>query len=1299
MLFVEKGGDFGRKGKGTCDSATLRKSVDVKKERKRRLILQSSDSERDDYFISPRRKAEDCSYQNGDGPIVMKHVGAEHRKEAEIEGDKNQVMRSDNARSGSDKKRLLSGSEKKRNRELPGDEKLTKKIKTGSLKDSSNGQVKGSCRNKLKSDSVQCDYKVYPAGRERDGLKTKGRLVLNSSSNSTEEKIRRRDYTRHEKVRGLKASDVVATRAEGDDIRRKGIRLQAKSGVLKVYPSKKKVGGVEKVQICQGDEEKSKRFESPGVAKSAITFNQPDIYRERKSTERSDSSTKVGKSRASLKKISPTGNSKANDQKVLHKAGTDTSHQLEIEQENVIARYYHKRPKVEKSRSFKLERESDFTSSRRDLKDVNMLDRKCDQMFDGEHTHNSSLKSKHIVGKANAGRSNVKQKVRDQIKQMLLSAGWTIELRPRRSRAYEDSVYVSPQGTGYWSITKAYAVFQEQLNLGNDGKCKDVPESSPEERDLDLGGTSHPFPAITKNELDLLKRNVINRRKSKGELEDTEKYGESGSKMARLGSAGRNSIEESKRFSSLVVNSKAVDGFVAHKHLMVERTKQRTCALVVRGTNQEEEDEMDDYIPYDWKRTVLSWMIDLGVVHERGKVKYMNKKRTRAKLEGRITRDGIHCSCCSKILTVWKFELHAGSKEYRPYENIFVEDAGVSLLQCQLNAWKKLDESERRGLYSINLDGDPNDDTCGICGDGGDLICCDGCPSTFHLSCLGIQMLPPGEWHCTNCVCRFCGSVSSAATPQLLSCSQCEKKYHQDCMPEVDYSSVPPNNGSTSFCGQSCRMVFKQLKKLLGVKNDLEAGFSWRLIRRFDEDSLESLSKLSQRVECNSKIAVAFAVMDECFRPITDPRSGINLIHNVVYNCGSNIHRLNYCGFYTFILERGDEIISAASIRIHGTRLAEMPFIGTRNMYRRKGMCRRLLYGIESALRSLNVEKLVIPAIAELKDTWTTVFSFKPLEKSQELEIRSVNLLVFPDTGLLQKQLPRKDYAEKHMASNISDCVNASNNDKGESDKMHHQTLAEDNRSSAPVEPNLHTSDDIVNGKYEVKDAQIPIHKSAESATNGNSLTPESVRHNECVEQLKSEVRDELHSEAKVDDTLEIMIVNTDIVAKPVHGSDTSSVHSCEAKQTQLGDISSAKQESQRNAASDSTNIAFLGDSQGSSGGSLTNGSEDIVNAAPLDSNYRQKLHDCHNTPDSMDTSLSSVFPEPKVSSSHSNTPKTFNKTDGVAGSFEQSPSDFIKVSSQDQSFDIFNEVKDSPIELESCKTRMNLTALVPFLL
>ncbi|CAK7326060.1 unnamed protein product [Dovyalis caffra] len=42
---------------------------------------------------------------------------------------------------------------------------------------------------------------------------------------------------------------------------------------------------------------------------------------------------------------------------------------------------------------------------------------------------------------------------------------------------------------------------------------------------------------------------------------------------------------------------------------------------------------------------------------------------------------------------------------------------------------------------------------CVICNYGGDLLCCDFCPCTYHLQCLNppLECIPPGSWQCPNC--------------------------------------------------------------------------------------------------------------------------------------------------------------------------------------------------------------------------------------------------------------------------------------------------------------------------------------------------------------------------------------------------------------------------------------------------------------------------------------------------------------------------------------------------------------------
>lgn len=114
---------------------------------------------------------------------------------------------------------------------------------------------------------------------------------------------------------------------------------------------------------------------------------------------------------------------------------------------------------------------------------------------------------------------------------------------------------------------------------------------------------------------------------------------------------------------------------------------------------------------------------------------------------------------------------------------------------------------------------------------------------------------------------------------------------------------------------------------------------------------------------------------------------------------------MNFQGFYTVLLEKNDELISTATVRIYGKKVAEVPLVATRFQYRRLGMCRVLMNELEKKLMEFGVEKLVLPAVPSVLNTWTSSFGFSVMDKSQRLNLLENIFLDFQGTVSCQKIL------------------------------------------------------------------------------------------------------------------------------------------------------------------------------------------------------------------------------------------------------------------------------------------------------
>lgn len=334
------------------------------------------------------------------------------------------------------------------------------------------------------------------------------------------------------------------------------------------------------------------------------------------------------------------------------------------------------------------------------------------------------------------GQSRLKSKkmLSDRILQLLLAADWTVEYRPRNGRAYQDAVYVNPEGKTHWSVTKAYQVYKRHLESSMDDQMNST--------------TGSGFGLLPEEDLHLLGRKVQKKRCDTGKQRPKLKDRDSNESMVSTKVIGNRTLHGKKFLKGKIRTQKKRKGNHGSQNLerisvsvrkikREEKHNRKRCAPSARSSLEDADSKEDGYILFEGKRTMLGWMIDSTIVPLNGKVQCMDCKKTHVLLEGIITKEGIRCNCCDEVFSVLDFEVHAGGKRNQPFKSLYVEGEN-SLLQCLLEF---MNESHVKGFHFVDFGGvDPNDDTCGICGDGGDLICCDGCPSTFHQSCLDIKV-------------------------------------------------------------------------------------------------------------------------------------------------------------------------------------------------------------------------------------------------------------------------------------------------------------------------------------------------------------------------------------------------------------------------------------------------------------------------------------------------------------------------------------------------------------------------------
>nr|GEX48621.1 zinc finger, RING/FYVE/PHD-type, acyl-CoA N-acyltransferase, Jas TPL-binding domain protein [Tanacetum cinerariifolium] len=375
---------------------------------------------------------------------------------------------------------------------------------------------------------------------------------------------------------------------------------------------------------------------------------------------------------------------------------------------------------------------------------------------------------------------------------------------------------------------------------------------------------------------------------------------------------------------------------------------------------------------------VLGSLIENNVVERGSRVSYLSRKDGRAMATGQVYEDGLSAQL--------KFE-----------SVLLADDKSTKSVVTDVKSTKSSDYV--RGT---------NDEYCSFCYGGGELLLCDSCTSSFHSTCIGLDCVPNSDlWFCPACACQMChqGQPSNLTKEgdskvyDLFKCAQCEHHFHINYIDKLGFEVCADD--AKWFCTVNCERIYLGLMEIRGKEVSLKGGnVSWSLLK-YDENDTD----VYELKKSYSKLMKALDVMHECFVPVKHPLSDKDVIEDVIFSRATK--RSNFEGFYTAVLEKNDEIITVVTLRIHGYKVAEIPFVATTFRYRRLGMCRILMNEVERMIRKLGVERIVLHASPEKISTWTRSFGFREMKDIERRDLVKCKFLEFLGTKKYLKKLKK----------------------------------------------------------------------------------------------------------------------------------------------------------------------------------------------------------------------------------------------------------------------------------------------------